>query len=189
MRIIAGLYKGKKLKAPLKLEFRPSHDRLKETLFNLINHHYKDYLLKQCVLDVFAGSGAIGIEAISRGASNVTFVEQEPSTVKLLKYNIPKAVISTTNVINQDFLTTKPKQFAHKYSLVYLDPPYNQNLMVASLQHLLSLNILTSTALIIAETSVKTDLTKENNNLLPLKLNSTKIIGKSQLYFFTYLAV
>jgi len=123
MRIVAGTLRGRRLEGPAWEGLRPTSDALRETLFNVLG----PTLAGARVLDVFAGTGAVGIEAISRGAAHVTFVEQDARAIQLLKGNITRAgVESACAIIRDDFM--KPRRPRSeplaRYDLVFLDPPY-----------------------------------------------------------------
>lgn len=189
MRVIAGKYKGKKLFSVNSSSLKPSSGFLKETLFNIINHHYKNFLVEQHFLEIFAGTGAIALEAYSRGAKSITLVEKQQDHCNVIKKNL---INIEHQLICNNFLTIAATVFKEPFSLVYLDPPYNLNLLPKALAHLLQLNILSSQALIITESKINTfklsDLNNylENNLLNSLSLEITKTIGIKELYFLKY---
>ncbi|MBM3468883.1 MAG: 16S rRNA (guanine(966)-N(2))-methyltransferase RsmD [Alphaproteobacteria bacterium] len=152
MRIIAGKFRGRKLNAPPFEVARPTSDRTRESIFNIINS-YDRYLLDQAhVLDAFAGSGALGLEALSRGALNVTFMEKDPRVLRVLKENISLLQVSTQcTLIKGD--ATKPQQAPHPMNLVFLDPPYAQTLESLCLLDLQERGWISSQTLIVLETS------------------------------------
>ena len=120
MRIIAGTLKGRRLTAPRGDRVRPTSDRLRETLFNVLGQS----LPGARVMDGFAGTGAIGLEAISRGASHVTFVERDPRAIAALEANIANCgVAGACVIIRADFL--RLRQRAGVFELALLDPPYD----------------------------------------------------------------
>ncbi len=124
MRVIAGRFKGRELKGPTGLEIRPTTDRVKEALFSILGSH----VVGARVLDLYAGTGALGLEALSRGATSVTFVERNPRAVHVLKANVracgaaSQADIQTCAV--ETFLTRFPAN-VEPYGLVLADPPYD----------------------------------------------------------------
>lgn len=122
MRVIAGRYKGRRLRSPAWPGLRPTSDRLKETLFNLLRPHLEGAR----VLDGYAGTGAIGIEAMSRGASSVVFVERDPRAATLVEANVAHCGITNGCVMMRgDFegvLRRLPAR--QRFDLVLLDPPY-----------------------------------------------------------------
>ena len=114
MRIVAGEFKGRHLKTPAWDGLRPTSDRLRETLFNILG----DAVRAARVLDGYAGTGAIGIEALSRGAGEVTFVERDPRAVRLIQANL--ASLGLRANIRSGFADLG----AERFDLVVLDPPY-----------------------------------------------------------------
>ena len=119
MRIVAGQWRGRQLKSPTWDGLRPTSDRVRETLFNILGsavHGAK-------VLDGYAGTGAIGIEALSRGAASVTFVERDPRAVKLIEANL--AALGATGVIMRAGLADAVARLSGQvFDLIMLDPPY-----------------------------------------------------------------
>ncbi len=123
MRIISGRLRGRKLKGPAGLELRPTADRLKETLFNILGPSLEDKVW----LDVFAGTGAIGIEAISRGAREVIFIEQSSAGCRLIRKNLDLCGVTRGyHLIQQDAFTAL-RQLARRgftSDVIFMDPPY-----------------------------------------------------------------
>lgn len=124
MRIIAGQYKGRRLTGPKDLDVRPTSDALRETLFNVLG----PTIAGLRVLDAFAGTGALGLEALSRGAASVTFVEKDRRVVRVLEANI--ATCGAQNacaIIRDDFVGIDRRQgVGRAFDLALLDPPYDQ---------------------------------------------------------------
>ncbi len=122
MRVIAGRYKGRKLKAPAWEGLRPTSDRLKETLFNVLG----EMVGGARVLDGFAGSGALGIEALSRGAASVTFIDEDARAVALVDANVRHCGISSGYVIIRGSFAGAVRRVpaGQAFDLVLLDPPY-----------------------------------------------------------------
>jgi 16S rRNA (guanine966-N2)-methyltransferase len=121
MRVIAGTHRGRTLKAPPGESTRPTSDRVREALFSILGDRVRDAR----VLDLFAGSGALGLEALSRGASAATFVDDDPKAIAAVKANLEtlKAVAEVRRGDALRFLTGASKTGA-QYDLVFLDPPY-----------------------------------------------------------------
>lgn len=123
MRIIAGSLKGRRLEAPHWAGLRPTSDKLRETLFNILAPHVAD----AHVLDGFAGTGAVGIEALSRGARRVTFVERDPRAVRLIDRNVEMADARDRHVIIRAELAAAVRRLgAERFDIVFLDPPYGE---------------------------------------------------------------
>jgi 16S rRNA (guanine966-N2)-methyltransferase len=159
MRIIAGAYKGRNLKSPPSLDVRPTSDRLRETLFNVIAPRIEDARF----LDLCAGSGAVGIEALSRGASYATFVDRSRRMCILIEANVQLCRIPEEqweiycSEVNE-FL----KQTASRWDIVFFDPPY-KNDYVRTLG--LVVPVLNDDGLVIAEHHHKTQLPDTVGNL------------------------
>lgn len=125
MRIIAGKYRGRRLKSPPSLQTRPTSDRLRETLFNILAPRIEGAR----VLDLCAGSGAVGIEALSRGADHVTFVDQSKKMCALIEANlepleIEKSEFEVVAAEVSDFLRKRGKREAPPFDIIFFDPPY-----------------------------------------------------------------
>ena len=125
MRIIAGKYRGRELKSPASLETRPTSDRLRETLFNILAPRIEGARF----LDLCAGTGAIGIEALSRGAGRVTFVDQSRKMCALIEENVRTLKIDEqdSEVVTGEatkFLRRQAKNGTLRFDLIYFDPPY-----------------------------------------------------------------
>jgi 16S rRNA (guanine966-N2)-methyltransferase len=121
MRVIAGSRKGHTIAAPPGLDTRPTSDRVRENVFNLVGP-----LDGATVLDLFAGSGALGIEALSRGADRAVFVERDPDAARTIERNLDKLRLAGARVVRADAVTTLAQEAAagRKYDLVLVDPPY-----------------------------------------------------------------
>lgn len=146
MRIISGIKRGLKLNPPKSLDTRPTEDRVKENMFNLLGN-----LRDLKVLDAFAGTGALGLEALSRGASFVLFCENNHKTLTTLKDNIEKVNLKSYTMYSGDVYTALNKT-KEKFDLVFLDPPY-QDLEAYGkvLKHLVDLDLLNPGARIVCE--------------------------------------
>jgi len=147
IRIIAGQWRGRRLKVPHQQGLRPTTDRVRETVFNWLMHDVRD---ANC-LDMFAGTGSLGLEALSRGAAHCTFIEQSPKAVSLLKANIV-TLSAPANVIRGDALTAVA-QCQESFHLVFLDPPFHQNLLAPAINALLNKSLLAEHACVYVETA------------------------------------
>ena len=136
MRVIAGKYKGRRLTSPIGDAVRPTTDRIKETVFNVLQWQVEGAVC----LDLFAGSGALGIECISRGAKEVVFVDKSPMSVDLVKTNL-KGIDGEYRVVASDFLSAL-RSFDTKFDLVFIDPPYKSNLGVIAVEYILERGLL-----------------------------------------------
>ncbi len=147
MRVIAGSKRGAKLKAPEGMDTRPTLDRVKQSLFSMIQYEIKGAR----VLDLYAGSGGLGIEALSRGASYCDFVDRDRTACKIVQDNLIKtgfdSVATVHNVEAMSFL----QRLTDKCDLVFLDPPYRKNLIIEPINLLISNDKLADNALLVIE--------------------------------------
>lgn len=150
MRIIAGKFKGRSLITMKDKSIRPTTDRVKESIFNLLQGYVEDAK----VLDLFAGSGALGIEAISRGASSVVFADRSNDSIETVNTNLKK-VNGKVTVIRKDFLSTIDYLSARKekFDIIFLDPPYKQGLEVVAIEKIEESGILAEDGIIVVERS------------------------------------
>ncbi len=150
LRIIAGYLKRKKLYSPDGFYTRPTSDRLRESIFNILAFDIQ----KTVVLDLFAGTGAFGIEALSRGAASVVFVDHNPKALSVLKRNLQSCNLGDrTTIIKWDIKKNLNclKPFNSTFDLVFMDPPYNKNLIQPTLTHLFQGKSLLDRACIVVE--------------------------------------
>ena len=148
-RIIAGACKGRKLAAPEGVETRPTNTRARQAVFDILAHAPWCDLRGATVLDVFAGTGAYGLEALSRGAARAVFFEQAPAALKALRANIAACKAGdVARVVAGDVLAAPPGEL---HDLVFLDPPYGHDLVPQALAALTSRGWITPGALIVAE--------------------------------------
>ncbi|MEM6587684.1 MAG: 16S rRNA (guanine(966)-N(2))-methyltransferase RsmD [Pseudomonadota bacterium] len=154
MRIIGGTFRGRRLasvgKGDAAGHLRPTSDRVRESLFNIIESNHGQALYDADVLDVFAGTGALGLEALSRGAARVTFIDQGRAALKLLRANIATCgAEAQTQVIARD--VRKPGQAQAPANLIFLDPPYGKAMGEKALASLIENDWLAPGALVIWE--------------------------------------
>ena len=153
MRIVAGQWRGRTLSAPPGTTTRPTADRVRQALFDMLLH--APWAGRACiddaeVLDVFAGTGAIGLESLSRGAARVTFIEQDRAALVALRANIAACrAEARCHVLAMDVARVPTGPTA---SLVFLDPPYGQGLVDSALNRLRAANRIAQGTLIVAET-------------------------------------
>ncbi len=132
VRIIAGQWRGRRLPVPDLPGLRPSGDRSRETLFNWLQGHLRD---ASC-LDLFAGTGVLGLEAVSRGATSAVLVEKNRAAAAQLRENVNMLATSQVSVEQSDALLWLQGQPAGSFDLVFIDPPFGQGLAIAALQEL-----------------------------------------------------
>lgn len=153
MRVISGSAGSLKLKSLKGQDTRPTQDKTKETLFNMINH----IIAGSNVLDLFAGSGALGIEALSRGALFCTFIEKNSKVIPIIRDNLEHTkLINRSRLIRGDGISELSNLEGNVFDIVFMDPPYNHNLEKSALIKLSELSIIDEDSLIVAEASRET---------------------------------
>lgn len=130
MRIVAGVKKGQRLKALEGGSVRPTTDRVKESLFNILQYRVEGRVF----LDLFAGSGQVGIEALSRGAKQAVFVDNSRKSMQVVKENITKVGFAPFSELYQGDFQMYLAHTALRFDVVYIDPPYRQNLLLPALE-------------------------------------------------------
>jgi 16S rRNA (guanine966-N2)-methyltransferase len=174
MRIIAGTHRGRRIAAPKGLSTRPTGDRVREAAFNLIGP-----VDDARVLDLFAGSGAMGIEALSRGAASVTFVESDRAACRTISQNLEQLNLTGARVICSGAVWAV-RQDSRTYDLVLVDPPYEDwaELEPKLAEHLPRL--LAENGLVVVETGARTEPS------LPLPLRTSRRYGSARLTLFEH---
>ncbi|MCK5295299.1 MAG: 16S rRNA (guanine(966)-N(2))-methyltransferase RsmD [Alphaproteobacteria bacterium] len=150
MRIISGKHRGKKLETPKGMATRPTSDRARESVFNILSHHVSGFS-KIAVLDVFAGSGALGLEALSRGAENSIFIDSSKDAINAINKNLHSMKLADKAVVFKTDVLKLKKWQGQPCSLVFLDPPYDENLLVPALVALKEKGWIAEKALCVAE--------------------------------------
>ena len=154
MRVIAGTRRKIQLNTIEGSNTRPTTDRIKETLFNMI----QDEIYGARFLDLFSGSGQIGIEALSRGAAFATFVENNPKAFKCIEDNIKKTKFEAeSSLISRDVLSALSTMKSEPFSIVFMDPPYNTDVERDVLISLKDKSLIDEDSLIIIEASLESD--------------------------------
>ena len=179
MRIISGSARGTKLGSLGSSEIRPTLDRVKESFFNQVGPGLEGL----CFLDLFAGSGSVGIEALSRGAEKVVFVEPNPEAQRIIIQNLKKCKIKAKRwvLLKHPAITALKSLQKRSFDLVYLDPPFADDLYGSTLLELSSSGILRNNTLVVVEHFHKTVLFKNYDKLEQYK---NRRIGDSCLSFF-----
>lgn len=150
LRVISGKVRGLKLNTPKNDDVRPTTDRVKESVFNIIN----GYVMDSNVLDLFAGTGSLGIECLSRGANKCVFVDASKTSIEIVKSNIKKArVEADSEVMNVDCKSAidKLKTRSESFDLIFMDPPYYENLFVSTLEKISDTKLLNEDGIIVVE--------------------------------------
>lgn len=180
MRVISGKCRGTKLYTLEGNNTRPTLDRVKESLFNIINFEIRDSIF----LDLFAGSGAIGIEAASRGAKKVYMCENNKAATQIINKNIEKTKLENEiTLYNMDFEKCIQTKLKEKFDIIYLDPPYKTDYAYKATKLLLEQNLITSKTLIILETDIE-QIVENQFEKLDLKEINKKNYGRACLLFY-----
>ncbi len=166
MRIISGKARGRRLKTLPGNNTRPTTDRVKETIFNLI----QSYVMDSSVLDLFSGSGSLGLEALSRGASSATLVEGNRKAQKIIEENINIVNMENANLIKKDVYSYIPNE---AFDIIFMDPPYDKQHVSKTLHHIIEYNMLKEDGILIIEHS-KTEKMIED---LPFELIKSREYG------------
>jgi len=152
MRVVGGRLKGRNLASPSSRDIRPTADRLREAVFNILTHAYANPVEGARVLDLFAGTGALGIEAVSRGARFALFVDNGTEARALLRNNVAALGLGgITKVFRRDATNLGPAHPVEPFSLVFLDPPYRMRLADKACISLRDGGWLTQAALLVVE--------------------------------------
>lgn len=177
MRIISGDFKGRFIKVPQSDKIRPTTDRVRETLFNLLNNRisFEDIY----VLDIYAGSGSLGLECLSRGASEVHFIEKDFFIYNNLIDNIKSLNVSDrSKVFKQEALRFTSRQPLTKYDLILADPPFFKDDIYNVVENIINNNYLADEGIMIIERSIQT----KEKDMVNFNTEPFKIIGDACLY-------
>ena len=179
MRIISGTARGTKLYTLEGQTTRPTLDRVKESLFNIIQNEIPNSIF----LDLFSGSGAIGLEAASRGAKKVILCDKSKDAIQIIKKNIEKTHLSEkVKLYNLDYellLKTKVKE---KLDIVYIDPPYESDFVIKSIKCIIEQKLADENSVIIIETDDEQRILKDLENL-EIEVTDTRKYGRASLIF------
>ena len=182
MRIIAGNYKGKKILPPKDKLTRPLKDLTKESIFNIIKHSklFDIDLENSNILDLFSGVGSFGLECLSRGAANVTFVESYKEVLIVLKNNINNIKQqNSSNIIERDiFAENTLKALNNKFDIIFMDPPYKEKKLVDLIDAIIKLKLLKNNGIIVVHRHKKEEdiFPNEFNIIIKKNYGISKII-------------
>lgn len=181
MRIISGKARGTKLFTLEGLETRPTLDRVKESLFNIIS----DKIYDSYVLDLFSGSGAIGLEFASRGAKKVILCDASKNAIEIIKKNIKKTHLeNAVELYNLDFKKMIKTIENNKFDIIYLDPPYKTDYIMESISLVKNNQILSEDGIIIAETDEPEKIKKQLEEI-NVEIIDQRKYGRANLFFIT----
>ncbi len=166
MRVISGTAKGTNLKTIEGLDTRPTTDRVKESLFNIINPG----IYKACVLDLFSGSGSLAIEALSRGAVSADIVELSSSAASCITENLAKTRLSANASVHITDVFAYLKKCTMQYDFIFMDPPYHSDLIVKAVELISTRNLLKENGIIVCEC--------DHDELIPETIFDIKLYDK-----------
>ena len=178
MRVIAGVARSMPLKTPEGLDTRPTTDRIKETLFNMLQNDVPGAVF----VDLFSGSGAIGIEALSRGAAFVDFFDKDRNAAAIIKDNLEHARMLEQAKVHVGQVEKLVPTCKGGYNLVFLDPPYKSNFYTKALDLIDKYHILSEQGIVICEHAREDSLPNEIGSLA---VSDTRKIGTVQFTFYT----
>lgn len=182
MRVISGIARGTKLDSRESISTRPTLDRIKENMFNLI----QDCIVDSIVLDLFAGSGQLGIEALSRGARKCYFCDNDKEDILFLKKNIEKTHFSEkSEVFNTDFKQLL-NSINEKCDLIFIDPPYKSEFVSQSLEKIYERQILNKDGIIVIETDETQKIQELLNSRTYINVLKTKNYGRVSLFIISF---
>ena len=181
MRIISGKARGTKLYTLEGENTRPTLDRVKESIFNIIQNEIEGAK----ILDLFAGSGAIGLEFLSRGAEKAVLCDKSKDAINIIKKNIEKTHMEQhTQVYNMDFENCLEKLKNEQFDIIYLDPPYETDYVLKSLNKITQLNITKEESLIIIETDDEQRIKKQIENI-DIEIVDERKYGRATIIFLS----
>ncbi len=181
MRVISGTARGTKLNSIEELSTRPTLDRVKESLFNIIQSKIQD----STILDLFSGSGAIGIEFLSRGCKTAYLCDNSNKAINMIRQNLERTRLQDNAiVINKDYKKCLQELSNNNISfdIIFIDPPYKDDIAVDSVKMILSLNLLKKDGIIIIETDEK-DREIDNLKNLDIQVYDIRKYGRANLIF------
>ena len=181
MRIFSGTARGTKLFTLTGDNTRPTLDRVKESIFNII----QSQIPEATVLDLFAGSGAIGLEMLSRGAKKAILCDKSKEAIGIIKKNIQKTHMEEkVELYNIDFKECIEKVSKEKFDIIYIDPPYETNFIEKSLEKIIEKNIIQENGIIILETDDEKRIKKEIEKINVAIIDERKY-GRANIIFLS----
>ena len=182
MRVISGTSRGRQLATIKGDKTRPTPDRVKEALFNILQSHCGGFSGLR-VLDLFAGSGALAIEALSRGAASACLVDQSPAAIQKIRENLSRCRLTEhAIVINKGAFQSLREMQIESYDLVFIDPPYGKNLAERAINDICRYRLLSRQAILCAETGFNEELPERINTL---RIFDQRRYGSVKLHFYS----
>jgi len=184
MRVISGSARGTVLHSIEDISTRPTLDRVKESLFNIIQNYIED----TTVLDLFAGSGAIGIEFLSRRAKQVYFCDKSSKAVAMIEKNLKKTKLKEKAIVyNKDYIDCINTVKNIKFDIIFLDPPYKEEFALDAIEKISNLQLLKDDGIIIIETDEpERDINRINNMNINYKIYDLRKYGRVSLIFLKW---
>ena len=177
MRVISGFSRGRKLKEPAGFDIRPTSDMVKESIFNIVQFDIEG----RRILDLYAGTGQLGIEALSRGAGSAVFIDSKPDAVKLIKENLKLCGFEDmASVFTREALLYLEK--SEKFDLIFVDPPYDSPLAGKTIQKIIKVDKLDTNGIIVCETRADSVLPAV---FPPYRLNKEYKYGSVKISLFS----
>ena len=182
MRVISGTARGTKLNSIDSNETRPTLDRVKESLFNIIQNDIED----STVLDLFSGSGAIGLEFLSRGAKRAVLCDSSKDAIKIIKQNVQKTHFEEkVEVYNMEFTKLVERLQNQKFDIIYIDPPYATDFIKISLEKIIEYELVNENTKIIVETDDETRILNQIEKM-DVEITDKRKYGRATIIFLKY---
>ena len=184
MRVISGIAKGKKLVSSNDKKIRPTSDKVKMAIYNIIEHGNISFsLYNKNVLDLFSGSGSLGIEALSRGSAHCLFVDISKISQQICRTNLENCnLLNKSNNLVFNISNSKKFESEKKFDLIFADPPYNKNYISTVFAFILKNELLNKNGLLVVEEDKKSKIIEDEY----FELICKKIYGNSQVLFFQF---
>lgn len=177
MRVISGKVRGLKLDCPQGIETRPTLDRVKEAVFSML----LPYIVDSSVLDLYAGSGALGIEALSRGADSAVFIDDNEAACNCIESNLSKSKFDVQSKVIKTSAENFLKSTDKKFDIIFLDPPYSKNMYSKALKLIRDYNVLSANGIILVEWDYEIGFTKDLSDFVVVKEKKYGRVGVSVL--------
>ena len=183
MRIISGKARGTKLYTLDGTATRPTLDRVKESIFNIIQNDIED----STVLDLFSGSGAIGLEFLSRGAKRAVLCDNSKDAIKIIKQNVQKTHFEEiAEIYNMEFTKLVERLQYQKFDIIYIDPPYATDFIKISIEKIIEYKLVNENTKIIVETDDETRILKQIEKM-DVEITDKRKYGRATIIFLKYI--